>query len=152
MPAVRNYHSALLFTADGLPAHLRTYAPVQRALVVFAGAECKGNCLLKDDTWLYDLDQHTWRQVVTSKAPGTRFHQSLVLFEGLMYTFGGESFVPKYMYHNSVQALSIVEGAYAGGPPIPTFVVIAVCAGILAALGYLKVLNLSRRRASIKAN
>jgi hypothetical protein len=37
----------------------------------------------------------------------TRYHHSLVALDQKVLTFGGESYNPVYMYHNSVSSLAI---------------------------------------------
>ena len=107
LPIARNYHSAALFVRDKLnPAF--SALPFKRGVVMFAGADCSGSCVCRDDTWVYDLDANTWLPVDVPTLPATRYHQTLVGFEGVFYAFGGESFKPKYMYHNSVLALQLI--------------------------------------------
>ena len=75
--------------------------------VMFSGANCTGRCLCHNDTWVFDPEERTWTEVATTNTPSTRYHATMVALDGVLYVFGGESYNPIYMYHNSVLRLDI---------------------------------------------
>ena len=95
-PAARNYYGADLYVDESL-------GPL---IILFGGANCKGSCICYGDTWGYHLERHEWFRVQAPEL-ATRFHQTLVRLGSHLYTFGGESFNPRYMYHNAVEELSL---------------------------------------------
>lgn len=90
----------------------RTYTslvllPVEKSLVLFAGAHCHGRCKCFGDSWTFDLAAGSdWEHLQTGEEPVSRYKQSMVVSDGVLYTFGGESYEP-YMYHNSILALGL---------------------------------------------
>ncbi len=133
-PTARYYHG--LAIVDSPPHSSPT-------MVLFGGANCSGACVCHGDTWTLDLaavekavadagEKHVlnkrkkahhpvhiaelpsfqWTRISTELS--TRYHHTLVAYGNTVYTFGGESYSPLYMYHNSVTALTLA-GASAGG-------------------------------------
>jgi hypothetical protein len=97
-PIARSYHAgALLVKESGA------------FMVMFGGANCTGSCLCRNDLWMLDLHTHEWQAVQTISDIDTRYHHSLVVHGDAAYTFGGESYVPRYMYHNSVVSVRLFD-------------------------------------------
>ena len=142
LPSARNYHSAALFVRDKLNPAFASL-PFKKGVVIFAGADCSGSCVCRDDTWIYDIDANKWLPVEVAALPATRYHQTLVNHEGVFYTFGGESFKPKYMYHNSVLAMYLTaEHTYASWATAG----VVSSAALALALIALVVFKMTRRR------
>lgn len=95
-PRGRSYHAAALLTGP------------RPAMVVFGGANCTGSCQCFNDMWLLELQPTpAWQRVSITTDIDTRYHHSLTISKGVARTFGGESYVPRYMYHNSVAAIAL---------------------------------------------
>ena len=98
-PRARSYHASALLPGT-----------VPR-MILFGGANCTGSCICFNDVWAWTLENAAesegWEQLQPALDLDTRYHHSLVAHEGSVYTFGGESYVPHYMYHNSVAALQL---------------------------------------------
>eukprot|EP00042_Codosiga_hollandica_P032338 m.205807 g.205807 ORF g.205807 m.205807 type:complete len:519 (+) comp53880_c0_seq1:47-1603(+) len=73
VPTPRNYHSTALFVDESKS----TKELGATGIVLFAGANCTGSCICKNDVWMFDLSSEIWCAFV-----------SLVV--GLL-TFGGGS-------------------------------------------------------------
>jgi hypothetical protein len=104
LPLARNYHSMVAYTNPSAKGGVGA-----NALYLFAGANCTGTCACKNDMWLFDLDSHVWYPIHVPDEPATRYHQTLVPHKDTFYAFGGESYKPVYMYHNSVIAFKITS-------------------------------------------
>jgi hypothetical protein len=83
------------------------------ALILFAGANCRGRCICFNDVAVFPLapafgkEEQRWHTLdVPGTQPITRYKQSAVLLGSTLYTFGGESYQP-YMYHNSIETLQL---------------------------------------------
>ena len=79
--------------------------------MLFGGAHCHGRCQCFGDTWTFglrDTDSKQWELYSVATEPITRYKQSAVLVDDVLYTFGGESYQP-YMYHNSIQVRKIYD-------------------------------------------
>eukprot|EP00048_Salpingoeca_helianthica_P020672 m.7868 g.7868 ORF g.7868 m.7868 type:complete len:394 (+) comp5113_c0_seq1:52-1233(+) len=98
-PLARYYHSSALL-----------FDPTR--LVLMGGANCTGSCKCHGDTWVLNLLTLQWTQ--QSAIIATRYHHTIVALQDTIYTFGGESYSPTYMYHNSVSSLLITNSL-----PIP---------------------------------
>lgn len=94
-PSARSYHAAA--------AILRESA----GMIMFGGANCTGACICYHDLWVFDLEKHHWRLVNTMGDIDSRYHHTLTVHDGIAYTFGGESYSPRYMYHNSVSSIDV---------------------------------------------
>eukprot|EP00042_Codosiga_hollandica_P032346 m.205897 g.205897 ORF g.205897 m.205897 type:complete len:454 (+) comp53880_c0_seq8:47-1408(+) len=110
VPTPRNYHSTALFVDESKS----TKELGATGIVLFAGANCTGSCICKNDVWMFDLSSEIWYPIAMYDDLSTRYHQTLVHYHGKFYTFGGESYSPTYMYHNSVTALKIQKATGSG--------------------------------------
>eukprot|EP00047_Mylnosiga_fluctuans_P015252 m.44695 g.44695 ORF g.44695 m.44695 type:complete len:393 (-) comp5838_c0_seq2:1413-2591(-) len=99
-PSGRNYHAASLLVRD---------TPM---MVMFGGANCTGACICFNDLWTLNLVTMQWTQVHTLSDIPTRYHHSLVVHHEDAYTFGGESYTPRYMYHNSVTSITVANQSH----------------------------------------
>merc|ERR1711957_484787 len=79
-----------------------------RAFVLFGGADyTTGSCKCRGDMWKFEIEAGTWTQLwEEGSSPTPRYRQSLDLFQGEVYLFGGESYKP-YMYHNSLMKFAL---------------------------------------------
>ncbi len=129
-PSARSYHAAARL-AGGL-------------IVVFGGANCTGSCVCHADAWLLDTAAGAagaWTEVAIVGGVDPRYHHSLVARRGRAVTFGGESYKPRYMYHNSVASLVV-------GTPGTGWWGIALAGLAVAMLGW--VVTLRRSQPKIK--
>jgi hypothetical protein len=56
--------------------------------------------LNRDDTWMYDIAQHTWRQWQGGSSPLIRHGTGLVPFQGRLLLFGGGRLGPVEFYND----------------------------------------------------
>lgn len=102
-PMARNYLSG---------AYLNDFPGLGALLLIHGGANCTGRCRCMQDTWVYSFRDGDWMYVPSFNEPDTRYHQSMALMsDNSLYMFGGESYQPVYMYHNSVERLRLHLGA-----------------------------------------
>lgn len=101
-------------------SHLSLISLTPHTLMLYGGAICVPGCKCHGDTWVYNISTQHWVEVRASTAPIHRYRQNLVFnrIDGGVYLFGGESYKP-YMYHNSVDRLTIPEAYYALPPSPP---------------------------------
>ena len=88
-------------------------------LLLFAGANCTGSCTLYSDTWVYNVQDAAWTEVIpalTGSMPSTRYRGTLTAIPNTDYAvaFGGESYRPRYMYHNGVDRIHLREHVVRG--------------------------------------
>lgn len=98
--SLRSYHSVAWYGNGG------------DNIVLFGGANCTGRCHLYADTWIFNVVTATWTEVACQNVPATRYHQTLIRNPTTqqLLTFGGESYQPRYMYHNAVEQLQLSSG------------------------------------------
>ena len=113
-------------------------------MVVFGGANCTGSCVCLADVWVLDLARAAWHQVATGADVDPRYHHTLVAAGARVATFGGESYQPRYMYHNSVAAITARE------LPAAVWLHVAGLAAAVAAIMALGVALGRRARGKIK--
>lgn len=125
-PNARSYHAAAWL---GMPG---------QDILLFAGANCTGRCDLFSDTWVFSVHTQKWAKVPCTGEPSTRYHHTLVQDPATMamLSFGGESYRPRYMYHNAVIQLEVGGAAQAPAEPstlLRAVLLLALAAAILAA-------------------
>eukprot|EP00056_Hartaetosiga_gracilis_P012313 m.195892 g.195892 ORF g.195892 m.195892 type:complete len:440 (-) comp13671_c2_seq21:10-1329(-) len=78
-------------------------------IVVFGGSNCTGSCYLFNDLWVLDTNTNKWTEYKFTNDVYPRYHHSVVVDQEtrLLYSFGGETYKPTYMYHNSVMCLEL---------------------------------------------